>query len=58
MKTPEDLLRDAADRADRDRIACTRIQELMSEQEWNTDTLDDIAGVMRTAGYTIEDTNN
>jgi len=43
--------------AENDKAALRRIQEIMSEQEWNADTFDDIACIMRTAGYEIEDLN-
>lgn len=38
-----------------DRTCLDRIALLMDRQEWSADTLDDIAEVLRTAGYLIED---
>lgn len=35
--------------------ALKRIQETMNGEEWDADTLDVIAGIMREAGFTIDD---
>jgi len=40
-----------------DSTALLRIQEILSATEWSPDTLDEIAGVMLEAGYSIEDTH-
>ena len=40
-----------------DHEALLAIQELMDGVEWSPDTLDEIAAVMRRAGYRIRDTD-
>ena len=35
-----------------------RIAETMNGAEWNAETLDTIAAVLRAAGFTLEDCNN
>ncbi len=37
------------------REAFRKIQKLMDRKEWNADTLDGIADIMRAAGYPIRD---
>lgn len=40
-----------------DHNAMLAIQELMDGVEWSADTLDEIAQIVRDAGYRIRDTN-